>query len=121
MKISEQSDRFWLFTIAGFALVVIGAIVLVTGFSSRELTPERLALLTSVATGLLMLVQKVVEAQQTRRMADQLHASTPVPAAQDAPPPPPPADDAAPAPPAAAQPVTVVNTAEAPVPVEPQP
>lgn len=75
--VRDVCDRFWLFSIAAISLVVIGVIVSVVGFSDRELTAERTALLTSVATGLLMIVQKVIEAQQQRRMADQLARSRP--------------------------------------------
>ena len=76
-KVRPICDRFWLFTIAAAALGILGAIVFVTGFSSVDLKPERLALLGSIGTGLLMLVQKVIEAQQTRQAMQQLHESAP--------------------------------------------
>lgn len=69
-------DRFWLFTIAAIALSVIGFIVGSVVVNGRM--PEGAGeLLTGAVTGLLMIVQKVIEAQQARRLADQLAASSP--------------------------------------------
>ena len=64
-------DRFWLFTIAGLSLMVIGIIVGAVVINGRM--PEGGGeLMTGAVTGLLMIVQKVIEAQQQRRMADHL-------------------------------------------------
>lgn len=69
-------DRFWLFTIAAIALAVIGFIVSAVVINGHM--PEGAGeLLTGAITGLLMIVQKVIEAQQQRRMADQLANSAP--------------------------------------------
>lgn len=72
-------DRFWLFTIAAIALAVIGSIVATVSLGEKKLSAEELALFGSLSTGLLMIIQKVIEAQQARRMSDQLHQSAPVP------------------------------------------
>jgi len=72
-------DRFWLFTVAALALGIICAIVAAVAFAEKKLSAEELALFGSLSTGLLMIVQKVLEAQQTRRLADQLHQSSPTP------------------------------------------
>ena len=78
-KVRNICDRFWLFTIAAIALSVIGFIVGAVVIAGRM--PEGSeALLTTAVAGLLMIAQKVIEAQQQRRMADQLHASAPAPA-----------------------------------------
>jgi hypothetical protein len=80
--VRDVCDRFWLFTIAAIALAVIGFIVGAVVINGRM--PEGAGeLLTGAITGLLMIVQKVIEAQQQRRMSDQLHASAP--AVPDAP------------------------------------
>jgi hypothetical protein len=76
-KVRPICDRFWLFTIAGLSLGILGAIVFVAGFSAQDLPPDRLALLGSLSTGLLMLIQKVIEAQGTRQAMQQLHESSP--------------------------------------------
>ncbi len=69
-------DRFWLFTIAALALGVTGFIVGSVVINGRM--PEGAGeLMASTVTGLLMIVQKVIEAQQQRRMADYLHQSQP--------------------------------------------
>lgn len=69
-------DRFWLFTIAALALAIIGFILGAVVINGKM--PEGAGELFSAAiTGLLMVVQKVIEAQQQRRMADQLHQSRP--------------------------------------------
>jgi hypothetical protein len=70
-------DRFWLFTIAAIALGVIGIIVgsvVINGSMPKDAGE----LMTAAVTGLLMIVQKVIEAQQQRRMSDQLHQSSPI-------------------------------------------
>lgn len=75
-RIRNVCDRFWMFTIAAIALAVIGFIVGSVVINGRM--PEGAGeLLTGAVTGLLMIVQKVIEAQQQRRMADQLAASRP--------------------------------------------
>lgn len=77
-RVERVCDRFWLFTIAAIALGIIGAIVFVIWQAGSDgLGPEELAVLGSLSTGLLMIVQKVIEAQQQRRMADQLASSSP--------------------------------------------
>ncbi|MFN3943881.1 MAG: hypothetical protein ACK4K7_02980 [Allosphingosinicella sp.] len=74
-------DRFWLFTIAAIALVIIGfilgAVVIKGGMPAGAGE-----LFASAITGLLLVVQKVIDAQQQRRMADQLARSSP-PGPQD--------------------------------------
>ncbi|GAA0749481.1 hypothetical protein [Sphingomonas trueperi] len=80
MKILDRlhcaPDRFWLFTIAAGALVVLAVIVIPVVIRGKM--PEGAGeLLASTATGLLLIVQKVVDAQQARRLADQLARSTP--------------------------------------------
>lgn len=75
-RIRPICDRFWLFTIAGLALGVIGVIVGSVVINGRM--PEGAGeLMTATVTGLLMIVQKVIEAQQARRMADHLAQSQP--------------------------------------------
>lgn len=70
-------DRFWLFTIAAIALIVIGVIVAaVIWWGMPENAGE---LLSAIATGLLLIVQKVIDAQQQRRITDQLANSAPAP------------------------------------------
>lgn len=69
-------DRFWLFTIAAIALGVI-AIIVGSVVINGHMPEGAGELLSATVTGLLMIVQKVIEAQQQRRMADQLHASAP--------------------------------------------
>ena len=74
--IRQICDRFWLFTIAAIALGIIGfivAAVIITG-AMPDGSGE---LLTGAVTGLLMIAQKVIEAQQQRRMSDQLAQSRP--------------------------------------------
>lgn len=87
--IRQVCDRFWLFTIAALALGTI-AFILVSVTISGKMPEAAGELFTSAVTGLLMIVQKVIEAQQQRRMADQLAASAP-----SGPPPPGDAVDAA--------------------------
>lgn len=75
---SHCADRFWLFTIAAISLGIvggmIGAVILKGGM------PEGAGeLFAGALTGLLLIVQKVIDAQQARKMADQLHQSTPTP------------------------------------------
>ena len=74
--IRQVCDRFWLFTIAAIALftiaLIVGAVIL-TG----KIPDGAGELLSAAVTGLLMVVQKVIEAQQQRRMADQLAQSRP--------------------------------------------
>lgn len=75
-RVRNICDRFWLFTIAAIALGTIGFIVGAVVINGRM--PEGAGeLLTGAITGLLMIVQKVIEAQQQRRMADQLAGSRP--------------------------------------------
>lgn len=75
-RIRPICDRFWLFSIAGIALGVIA--VIVGSVVIRGKMPEGGGeLLTGATTGLLMIVQKVIEAQGTRRLTDALHQSTP--------------------------------------------
>lgn len=69
-------DRFWLFTIAAIALGIIGVIV-ISIVVTRQMPQGAGEMLTGAVTGLLMIVQKVIEAQQQRRMADQLASSSP--------------------------------------------
>ena len=75
-KVRRICDRFWLFTIAAIALAVIGFIV-VAVIVNGAMPKGAGELLTGAVTGLLMIVQKVIEAQQARRMADQLAQSQP--------------------------------------------
>lgn len=96
-KIGAVCDRFWLFTIAAIALAIIGFILGAVVIRGR-MPDDAGELFAAAITGLLLVVQKVIDAQQQRRMADQLARSSP-PGRQE---------------------VEVVNTAEEPVPVEPQ-
>lgn len=80
-KTRAVCDRFWLFTIAGLALGVIGFIV-VAVVTNGAMPKGAGELLTGAVTGLLMIVQKVIEAQQQRRMTDQLAQSRPDPGDQ---------------------------------------
>lgn len=74
--VREVCDRFWLFTIAAIALGVIGFVLLWVVIKGKM--PEGAGeLLSAAVTGLLMIVQKVIEAQGQRRMADQLAQSSP--------------------------------------------
>ncbi|NLS27920.1 hypothetical protein S2M10_29220 [Sphingomonas sp. S2M10] len=80
MKILDRlhcaPDRFWLFTIAAGALIVLAAIVLPVVLRGH-MPAGAGEMLSSAVTGLLLIVQKVVDAQQARRMADQLYRSAP--------------------------------------------
>lgn len=69
-------DRFWLFTIAAIALVIIGG-VLVSVVINGKMPEGAGELFASAVTGLLLVVQKVIEAQQARRMTDHLAQSQP--------------------------------------------
>lgn len=71
-------DRFWLFTIAAISLAVI-AFIVVAVILTGKMPDGAGELLTGATTGLLMLAQKVVEAQSTRRLTDQLAQSAPAP------------------------------------------
>jgi hypothetical protein len=74
--VRQICDRFWLFTIAAMALAIIGFVIVAVIWSGKM--PEGGGeLLTGAVTGLLMIVQKVIEAQQARRLADQLARSHP--------------------------------------------
>jgi hypothetical protein len=73
------SDRFWLFTIAAIVLAIVGFIA-VSVIWKGAMPRGAGELLGSIVTGGFMLAQKVVDAQQQRRMADQLHQSSPSPA-----------------------------------------
>lgn len=75
-KLRTICDRFWLFTIAAIALVIIGGVLLAVIWH-RKMPEGAGELLASAITGLLLVVQKVIEAQQQRRMADQLAQSRP--------------------------------------------
>lgn len=80
MKIPDTActacERFWLFTIAAIALAVVAAIIL--PIVIRERMPAGAGEAVSGAvTGLLMIAQKVIDAQQQRRLADQLARSAP--------------------------------------------
>lgn len=86
-RVRSVGDRFWLFAIAGLGLVIVGSIagaVIIKG----EMPKGGAEILTATITGLLMIVQKVIEAQQQRRStellqqqgdrtAQLLHQSTP--------------------------------------------
>jgi acyl-CoA synthetase (AMP-forming)/AMP-acid ligase II len=76
-RVRAICDRFWLFTVAAISLMIIGAIVVTVAWSDKKLTPEEIALLGNLGVGLMMIVQKVIEAQQARRLADQLAQSRP--------------------------------------------
>lgn len=77
-RIRAICDRFWLFTIAAIALAIIGFILGAVVINGKM--PEGAGeLFASAITGLLLVVQKVIEAQQARRLADQLHQSRPEP------------------------------------------
>lgn len=66
-----------MFTIAAIALILVGAILISVVHAGRM--PEGSSeILSGAVTGLLMTVQKVIDAQQQRRMAEQLHQSQPV-------------------------------------------
>lgn len=70
-------DRFWLFTIAAISL---GVIAVIAGVVIWRGMPEGAGeLLSGIATGLLLIVQKVIDAQQARRVTDQLAQSAPAP------------------------------------------
>jgi hypothetical protein len=70
-------DRFWLFTIAAISLIVIGIIAgSVIWWGMPENAGE---LLAATSTGLMLIVQKVIEAQGQRRLTDQLAQSAPAP------------------------------------------
>lgn len=70
-------DRFWLFTIAAISLAVIAVIAGVVIWKGMPTGAGEL--LSAIATGLLLIVQKVIDAQQTRRVTDQLAQSAPAP------------------------------------------
>lgn len=74
--IRQICDRFWLFTIAAIALGIIAfivAAVIITGAMPKDAGE----LLTGAVTGLLLIAQKVIDAQQQRRLSDQLAQSHP--------------------------------------------
>lgn len=75
-RICTACERFWLFTIAAIALAVVAAVILPIVFGGK-MPAGAGELLSSAVTGLLMIAQKVVDAQQSRRLADQLARSTP--------------------------------------------
>lgn len=80
--IRQICDRFWLFTIAAISLGTIALIVGAVIFRGGVPTGAG-ELLTGAVTGLLLIVQKVIDAQQQRRMADQLAQSHPDKAGPD--------------------------------------
>ena len=71
--IRQVCDRFWLFTIAALALGTI-AFILVSVTVSGKMPEDAGELFTSAVTGLLMIVQKVIEAQRYRREPGSLPA-----------------------------------------------
>lgn len=70
-----KSERFWLFTIAALCLVLLGVVVYVLGFTEKQ--PNEM-LFGSLITGLLMIVQKVIEAQSLRQAVQKLGESQPM-------------------------------------------
>lgn len=76
--VRQVCDRFWLFTIAAISLTVIG-IVVGTVIIMGKMPADAGELLTATVTGLLLIVQKVIDAQSQRRLTDQLARSQPSP------------------------------------------
>jgi hypothetical protein len=77
-RIRPICDRFWLFTIAGLSLGIIGLVagsIVING----KMPQGAGELFSAMFTGLLLVVQKVIEAQQTRRTMEQMHQSAPMP------------------------------------------
>lgn len=75
-RIRPICDRFWLFSIAGIALAVVG-FILVSIVVNGKMPEGAGELFSASIMGLLMIVQKVIEAQSTRRLTDALHQSSP--------------------------------------------
>jgi len=83
--IRRVCDRFWMFTIAAIALMIIGGICIAVLWTGRM--PENSeGLLGGAITGLLLLARDVINAirgfqtdQQIGQMADKLHSSAPAP------------------------------------------
>ncbi|WP_337846823.1 hypothetical protein [Sphingomonas sp.] len=76
-RVRSVCDRFWLFTIAAIALAIVGFIAVAVLWKGMPAGAGEL--LSGITTGLLMIAQKVIEAQQARRLADQLAQSAPAP------------------------------------------
>lgn len=62
-------DRFWLFTIAALSLAAIGAVLISVAIAGK-MPDDAGELYAAAVTGLLLVVQKVIEAQQQRRTTD---------------------------------------------------
>lgn len=82
-RICTACERFWLFTIAAIALVIVGAMIAATVWLGR-VPGDAKELFSATSLGLLMIAQKVIEAQQARRLADQLARSAPAGTAEEA-------------------------------------
>jgi hypothetical protein len=75
-RIRPICDRFWLFSIAGLSLGIIGFVagsIVING----KMPAGAGELFSAMITGLMLIVQKVIEAQQTRQTMQQLHESSP--------------------------------------------